>query len=441
MAELLEQFSMNLDGPVAGIVWLALIGMLLICLGGLLLFVERRTRAGIVTGLAGLVALIALIVLTTPLISTRELVPVFKSRLLAESSPYMLAVFGAAVSIALVFWQRRRAIGGLAVVLAVAIAVPVCISLVMAGRGPEGAFTSPVLTVAETPAVPPATDSDGMITIPEGPFVRGSLDPLQLMTPVPNQLGDEQPVRTIYLSEYRIDRTEVTNRAFSEFVEATGHVTDAETLGGGFLMDPDSPDWALYADGANWREPSGPGSSIDGLDEHPVVQVSWYDAKAFCQWRGGDLPTEAQWEKAARGVDARRFPWGFDYRPQAANFCGTECTSLPRRADPDRADGFPRTSPAGSFPDGASPFGLVDVAGNVWEWVEDWYDPAYFGYSPAINPTGPVTEQAFAPRKVVRGGAWTSLLHEIRATSRSYDHPRDWRSYGVGFRCAAQPGE
>jgi formylglycine-generating enzyme required for sulfatase activity len=270
------------------------------------------------------------------------------------------------------------------------------------------------------------------------------LNPLQLQIIVGNDEGDEQPVRSIYLDPFYIDRTEVTNADFTRFVAETGYVTDAEESGLGGVWGEDG--WRSEP-GAQWRHPTGPKDTIDGFEDHPVVQVSWYDAQAFCEWASKRLPTEAEWEKAARGSDGRDFPWGHEFDPNRVNYCDRDCVDLPQHKDNTASDGFRRTSPVGSFPNGASPYGALDMAGNVWEWTTDWYDPYYYEYAPTENPRGPSAQvdrephpnaPPPEPEKVVRGGSWTSQMGYVRTTSRSFDPIRsNW--LGVGFRCAQDP--
>ena len=231
-----------------------------------------------------------------------------------------------------------------------------------------------------------------MVRIPGGPFRRGVDDRRGL---------DEGPARSIHLRPFLIDRCEVTTRRFGEFVAATGRVTAAE---------------ADSSVSRSWRSPGGRGAAEP---DHPVVYVTWDEARAYCGWRGVRLPTEAEWEKAARGSDGRQWPWG--PRPEA---------SLANAWGP--GDPYSGTSPAGSFPAGASPYGVHDMAGNVWEWCADWYDPDYYVVAPRRDPPGPERGRL----RVARGGSWTNPITVLRTSNRHAVHPDD-AGPSLGFRCAA----
>ena len=228
------------------------------------------------------------------------------------------------------------------------------------------------------------------------------------------------------LDAFYIDKYEVTNAHFQQFVQATGHRTQAEREGSGYVNK--GAKFALV-NGANWRAPRGPGSSIAGLEQHPVVQVSQEDAKAYCSWAGKRLPTEAEWEKAARGTDGQIYPWGNQFDGKRANFCDTNCQTTLK--DSAANDGYRYTAPVGSYEGGKSPYGAYDMAGNVWEWVADWYDENYYKNSPARNPQGP----ASGDQAVLRGGGWGNVALNVRAPDRSRSAPAH-RYDDIGFRCA-----
>jgi formylglycine-generating enzyme required for sulfatase activity len=402
------------------------------------LWSRRNINNSILLVLAALVTWALIVLLTTNMVWTRELVDIDKIWLFKTGLPHYTALVVAVLITLFTGLILKWSLSSRVIVLALMLLLPVGLSLYFSNNARQTLTSVNTDLTQYTLAVPPparpliTVDHPGMLLVPSGPFIRGSLNPLQLQAIVGNQEGDEQPVRSIYLDAFYIDQMEVTNSEFARFVEATGFVTDAETGGGGLIWTGDG--WQTQV-GAQWRFPAGPADSIEGKEQHPVVQVSWYDAQAYCQWTDKRLPTEAEWEKAARGSDGREFPWGNEFDPKRTNYCDRECTDLPQHKDNSASDGFSRTSPVGSYPTGASPYGVQDMAGNVWEWVQDWYDPYYYEYSPAMNPLGPTQQQSYYETKVVRGGSWTSEYGYVRTTSRSYDPPRDWRSFGVGFRC------
>jgi formylglycine-generating enzyme required for sulfatase activity len=238
--------------------------------------------------------------------------------------------------------------------------------------------------------------------------------------------GDgEGPVHEVSVSPFAIDPYTATNSAFAQFVDATGHVTDAERYDwsfvfGAFLPD-DTPDtrgvvgaeWWRQLYGANWRHPEGPGSSIEDRLDHPVVHVSWNDAQAYCAWSGTRLPTEAEWEFAARAGSRAPFPWGDELEPDGEHRMNVFQGNFPTRNT--CSDGYAATAPADAFPPNA--FGLHNVTGNVWEWCEDWYSSVYYSQSPKDDPRGPTT----GTTRVQRGGSYlchASYCRRYRVSAR-----------------------
>lgn len=225
---------------------------------------------------------------------------------------------------------------------------------------------------------------------------------------------DERPSHLVRIDPFFIDETEVTNGQYAQCVAA------------GVCLAPARSSATYHA--AYYGDPT--------YDDYPVIFVTWYDAEAFCDWRGGRLPSEAEWEMAA-GFDPvqsiiLRYPWGDAFDGLKLNFCDTGCTRDVRDGSVD--DGHRDTAPVGSFLDGRSPIGAYDMAGNVMEWVSDWYDPRYYGSSTDTNPLGP-PEGEF---KAIRGGSWLSSEEEVRVVARSSFDPTVARA-NLGFRCAMTP--
>jgi formylglycine-generating enzyme required for sulfatase activity len=224
----------------------------------------------------------------------------------------------------------------------------------------------------------------------------------------------ELPQHRVLLADFYIDRYETTNALFEAFVRATRHQTTAEREGNGGAWQQKDGKWQwLNVSGASWRAPYGPGASAPS--DHPVVQVSWHDAEAYCKWAGKRLPTEAEWEKAARGADARRYPWGEEWAAVRAN--GNMTVKAPR--------------PVGLYPGGVSPYGVHDMTGNVYEWVADWFDASYYRRSPERNPKGLDS----GTMRVLRGGSWRFSPLSLRTASRHGSTP-DYRTNRIGVRCA-----
>jgi formylglycine-generating enzyme required for sulfatase activity len=221
--------------------------------------------------------------------------------------------------------------------------------------------------------------------------------------------ADEQPAHTISLDEFWIDRTEITNARYVQFLNDLGrHRGACDGYDCAETKVEDRHSHILFEQGQYRVEP--------GYEAHPATQVTWYGASAYCAWAGARLPSEAEWEKAARGVESRPYPWG-----EAAPDCN--------KAQFGDCGGM--TVPVGSKPAGASPCGALDMAGNVWEWTADWYDPDYYGVSPAKDPKGPDS----GLRKVFRGGSWGYPGTFMRASDRARNRPT-YAGFNVGFRCA-----
>jgi len=310
--------------------------------------------------------------------------------------------------------------------------------------------------VAKAPALGDAPQ--GMVWIPGGRFSMGSdYEPFT----------DSRPIHPVELDGFWMDKTPVTNAEYAKFVKATGYVTVAERKpnaadyptvppdklvpGAVVFSPPAAPvglneyrQWWEWVPGADWRHPEGPKSSIVGRENHPVVHVCWDDAEAYCRWAGKRLPTEAEWEFAARGgLTQKPFVWGDELRPGGKIMANTFQGRFP--VEDRKEDGFARTSPVGKYP--ANAFGLYDMAGNVWQWCSDWFRPDYYAQSPLKNPKGPADsddpEEPGIPKRVHRGG---SFLCTDQYCSRYMPGGRgkgavDTGTSHVGFRCVLSPGE
>ena len=289
---------------------------------------------------------------------------------------------------------------------------------------PTSEITTPTTAAIESRPTPQTikvrvweADDTEMVFVPAGEFVMGS-----------EELGDdERPAHRVYLDDFWIDRYEVTNERFARFVAETSYQTDAERRGRGWVWM--GSEWE-EVEGADWRHPGGPNSSIEDKMDHPVVLVSWNDADVYCRWVGKRLPSEAQWEKAARGADGQRYAWGDEFDSAKANSKGWRM---------ENGEWKGGTTPVGSFsPQGDSPYGASDMAGNVWEWVADWYGSDYYstttdGKNVAHNPPGPPT----GTDKVLRGGSWA--FDEVYArTPFRYNVKPDYTYDFAGFRCSSR---
>jgi len=366
---------------------------------------------------------------------------------------------------------RRIAIAGVTVVGVVSgllwLAMPTPVDApVGAPVGGPGEFLPTVLNTTSAPGSAPA----GMVWIPGGEFSMGAADPhgIDLNAVGMHATNDARPVHRVAVDGFFMDVTEVTNAQFARFVEATGYVSVAERVpraedfpgappellvAGSVVFSPpdhrvrldDHLQWWSYVPGASWRTPAGPGSDLQGRADHPVVHVAYDDAEAYAAWAGKRLPTEAEWEFAARGgLTGMLYPWGDEFRPGGQWMANTFQGQFPNQ---DAAlDRFPGVGPVAQFP--ANGFGLFDVAGNVWEWTSDWYRPDAYaqlaaGGTVTRNPRGPdASYDPSAPalsQRVHRGG---SFLCTEQYCSRYMVGTRekgdvDTGTNHLGFRCVS----
>ncbi|MFT3813026.1 MAG: formylglycine-generating enzyme family protein [Acidovorax sp.] len=305
----------------------------------------------------------------------------------------------------------------------------------------------------------------GMVLIPGGTFRMGS----------DRHYPEEAPVHRVTVGSFFIDRTPVTNRQFKDFVKATGHVTLAQIppnpkdypgalphmLYAGSLVFTPPPhrvdlrlmgEWWRFTKGADWRHPQGRKSDIYHRDDHPVVHIAYADALAYAQWAGKDLPTEAEWEFAARGgLDGAEYAWGDELTPAGTHMANTWQGEFP--TENLKTDGYERTSPVTAFPPNG--YGVHDMIGNVWEWTSDWYadrHPADAVKNCCIprNPRGgneadsydPQQPEIRIPRKVIKGGSHLcapNYCSRYRPAAR-HAHAVDTSTSHIGFRCVMRPG-
>ena len=313
------------------------------------------------------------------------------------------------------------------------------------------------------PSAPPASN---MVWIPGDTFVMGSN----------RHYREEAPSHRVTVSGFWMDKTPVTNAEFARFVDATGHVSFAEIApkaedypgalpemlqpGSLLFSRPKGPvdmrdfrNWWGFAFGVDWRHPQGPDSNIDGLENHPVVHVSYYDVEAYAKWIGKDIPTEAEWELAAwsgRNDGTSEYAWGSELAPGGQHLANTWQGQFPH--ENLELDGFFGTSPVGTFP--ANDYGLVDMIGNVWEWTSDWFVDHHEPDAPKTccipeNPRGPAKENSYdpcdpsvqIPRKVLKGGSHLCAPNYCRRYRPAARHaePVDTSTNHVGFRCIIRP--
>jgi formylglycine-generating enzyme required for sulfatase activity len=322
------------------------------------------------------------------------------------------------------------------------------------------------MTIDSRCAVDAADLGSQMNFIPGGIFRMGS----------DKHYPEEAPSHSVAVDGFWIDLTPVTNRQFKEFVRATGHVTFAEEVtdptnypdamphlifAGSLVFTPpghpvdlrDYSQWWTLLKGANWRHPYGPKSNIKSLDDHPVVHITYADAAAYARWAGKHLPTEAEWEFAARGgLDGAEYAWGEEFAPGRVHRANTWQGHFPfeNRCD----DGFERTSPVTSYPPNG--YGVHDMIGNVWEWTSDWYAPRHTADAAKAccipqNPRGgaehgsydPLQSLSRIPRKVIKGGSHLCAPNYCRRYRPAARHaePVDTSTSNLGFRCVVRPGE
>jgi formylglycine-generating enzyme len=302
-----------------------------------------------------------------------------------------------------------------------------------------------------------------MVMIPGGTFRMGS----------DRHYPEEAPVHRVTVAPFWIDRTPITNRQFRQFVDTTGYVTVAEIApdakdypgalphmlkAGSLVFTPprrpvDLKDWSQwwkFEFGANWRRPYGRGRSNHGLDEHPVVHVAWQDVEAYATWAGKELPTEAEWEFAARaGLDEAEYAWGDELTPDGRHMANTWQGAFPN--ENLSTDGYARTSPVEAFPPNA--YGVHDMIGNVWEWTTDWFSTRHASDQPKAccipeNPRGGPQDDSYdpraaatrIPRKVVKGGSHLCAPNYCRRYRPAARHaqPIDTGMSHVGFRCVVR---
>jgi formylglycine-generating enzyme len=327
---------------------------------------------------------------------------------------------------------------------------------------PEGGGTvsAPALARGVDPDTADGHAPADMVRIAGGMFRMGS----------DRHYHEEAPAHRVTVDGFWIDRAPVTNRQFRKFVNATGYVTFAELApdakdypgalahmlrAGSLVFEPpghpvdlrDWSQWWRFRFGANWRRPYGPRSSIGGLHDHPVVHVAYRDAEAYAKWAGKELPTEAEWEFAARGgLDGAEFAWGDEFTPAGRHMANTWQGEFPHQNL--RADGYERTSPVMAFP--ANGYGVHDMTGNVWEWTADWWSSAHQADAEAAccvprNPRGgpaaassdPSQPRIMIPRKVLKGGSHLCAPNYCRRYRPAARHaqPIDTSTSHVGFRC------
>ncbi len=305
--------------------------------------------------------------------------------------------------------------------------------------GRDGGLSTTV--AAQDPSVAPSTEvRKRMVDLPGGTFLMGS----DYAEGFP--LDGEGPVRPVTLKPFWIDRNPVTNEVFREFVEATGYRTEAELYGWSFVFWLHIPPkrfrelvedtvavtpWWCKVSGARWNAPEGPGSNLLHRGDHPVIHVSWNDAAAFARWSGQRLPTEAEWEYAARGgLEQKLYPWGDKLRPEGEHRCNIWQGEFPNVDTAD--DGYSGTSPVAAYPPNG--YGIYSITGNTWEWCADWFSADFHRTASTENPVGPPSGTG----RMMKGGSFLchkSYCNRYRVAARTSNTP-DSSASNIGFRCA-----
>jgi sulfatase modifying factor 1 len=281
---------------------------------------------------------------------------------------------------------------------------------------------------------------ESMVYLPGGEFMMGTDD----REGFPDD--GEGPVRAVTIQPFYIDPYAVTNAEFGEFIRSTGYRTEAEQFGWSFVfhlfVSPETAakvkhvvqrtPWWWNVEGADWAHPEGPDSTVEDRLDHPAIHISWNDAVAYCRWAGKRLPTEAEWEYAARGgLVQKRYPWGDLLKPGSEHLCNIWQGKFPDKNN--CSDGYAGTAPVHAFPPNG--YGLYNVSGNVWEWCGDWFSPTWHLTGTTVNPKGPQQ----GTNRVMRGGSYLchkSYCNRYRVAARSSNTP-DSSSGNMGFRCAA----
>jgi formylglycine-generating enzyme required for sulfatase activity len=306
--------------------------------------------------------------------------------------------------------------------------------------------TTPIINPTQTEPPPKPYEpidtqirtADGMkmVYVPAGDFKMGNTDEQieQVVQDCLERYGTPEecrkevsggllPVHNVSLDAFWLDQTEVTNAMYTAFLNDHGNQSE------------DGIDW--FEPGAGHRgivygyirEEEGVFKTLTGYEDYPVIEVSWYGAEAYCAWVGGHLPTEAEWEYAARGPDANIYPWGNSFDGERTNYCDNQCTS--EWSDPNTSDGAIHWTSVGSYPSGASWVGALDMAGNVHEWVSDYWSESFRSGTIQDNPTGPESGNL----RVSRGGSWFDSSYRMSAACRKGLTPSSARMHWIGFRC------